>query len=74
MNDIFWPWAKDFVIASMKEDKTIPNFLIDLLEPSLIPLADYLLDLNYYITARYTPERWNEEMLGLSDATGMSIW
>lgn len=58
----------------MKDDKTVPNFIVNLIAPALIPLADYLLDLNYFITARYTPARWNEEMLGLSDATGLSIW
>jgi len=33
-----------------------------------------LLQLNYYITAPYTPRRWDDEMSGLADATGMDIW
>lgn len=58
----------------MKDDKSIPNFLIPLVLPYFVPVSDYLLDLNYYVCASYTPERWNQEMLGLADATGVSIW
>lgn len=39
-----------------------------------VVIARKLLDLNYYITAPYTPERWNDEMRGISDAIGESIW
>jgi len=46
----------------MRDDPTIPNFLIKIIDPLFMPVADYLLDLNYYITAEYTPARWNEEM------------
>lgn len=59
MFDSFWPWAVKYVEQAIKDDPTIPNFLIKIIDPLLIPVADYLLDLNYYITAQYTPERWN---------------
>jgi len=28
----------------------------------MLPVADYLLDLNYIICEKYTPKRWDEEM------------
>jgi len=38
-----------------------------------IKVARFLLDLNYKITKKYTPERYNEEMLGISRGAGVSM-
>jgi hypothetical protein len=36
--------------------------------------AKKLLELNYWITQPYTNKRWDDEMSGLADATGMDVW
>lgn len=52
----------------------LPKFLKNYISKSALIIGKGLLDLNYYITLPYTPKRWNDEMQGISDASGVSIW
>lgn len=40
---------------------------------SALAIAKKLLDLNYIITRKYTPDRWDEEFKGIARGSGVSI-
>lgn len=38
-----------------------------------ISVAKRLLDLNYVITKKYTPKRWEDEMKGIAKGSGVPV-
>jgi len=36
-------------------------------------ILNFALDLNYFVTKLYTPNRYDEEMKGISDGSGIPI-
>lgn len=49
----------------------LPKFLKENVGKEGVSLAKKLLDLNYLITKKYTPKRWEDEMRGVADGCGI---
>jgi len=75
MIDAFFQWAGYFIEHNVSDIITkMPKFLRTWVGKTAVSLAKKLLDLNWYICEPYTPARFDEELLGISDASGVSIW
>jgi len=74
MVDEFFFWAQDYIETNVSFISKLPKFLRDLIGDIGVAGAKKLLQLNYYITAPYTPRRWDDEMSGIADATGLDVW
>jgi len=74
MIDEFFFWAQNYIETNITFIHKLPKFLRDIIGDFAVSGAKKLLQLNYYITAPYTPRRWDDEMSGLSDATGIDVW
>lgn len=50
----------------------LPKFLRHDIGLTGVELAKKLLDVNYLITKKYTPQRWNDEFKGVAKGSGIS--
>lgn len=75
MIDAFFDWAAYFIENNVSDIiKKMPKFYKEWIGKTAVKAAQVLLNLNWYITKPYTPARFDEEILGLSEATGISEW
>jgi hypothetical protein len=75
MYDAFFDWAAYYIENNVTQIiAKLPNFLKKIVGEAGVAGAKKLLELNYWITQPYTNRRWDDEMSGLADGTGMDIW
>jgi hypothetical protein len=66
----------DYYLQNNVTDKVakLPNFLKKMIGAAGVLGMRKLLELNYWITEPYTNRRWDDEMSGIADGTGLDIW
>lgn len=52
----------------------LPKSFRSWIQDTAITIAQGLLSINWYVVQPYTNKRWNEEMQGMADASGVNIW
>lgn len=71
MIDGFFQWAAYYIENNVSDViSRLPKFMKNWIGETGVKLARKLLDLNYLITKDYTDPRWDQEMEGISDASG----
>jgi hypothetical protein len=60
MIEEFYGWAAGYIENNVTFINTLPNFMKRGLGRGGVAIAKRLLDLNYVITKKYTPARWEE--------------
>jgi hypothetical protein len=72
----FFKWGASFLENNVTFISKLPKFLRNFVGNTGVLLMRGLLDLNYFITAPYTPRHWNEEMKGIHHGTKrkVSVW
>lgn len=73
MTKEFWGWLADFIATNTTQISQLPSWLRSEIGRSGVTLAHRLLDLNYLITKKFTPQRWEDEFKGVADGSGQSI-
>lgn len=51
----------------------MPSWLRHQIGESGVSVVKRLLDLNYIITKKYTPQRWEDEMKGIAKGSGIPV-
>lgn len=64
-------WFKGKVSAVLVEKYKIPKFLLDMFSTEYQYAFQGLLQLNWLVAKPYTPERYIDEMYGISTAAGV---
>lgn len=59
MTTDFFGWAADFIANNVTQIGMLPSWLRHDIGKTGVGLAKKLLDLNYIITKKYTPRRWD---------------
>jgi len=62
----FFAWCETYIANNVSVINQLPAFLKKMVSKTGIKLAKVLLSLNYKITKKYTPERYDLELLGIS--------
>ena len=74
MIDQFFDWAAIYIENNISVIiSKLPLFMKDWIGKTGVTLARGLLDLNHIITYKYTPRRFEDEMRGISDGSGISV-
>lgn len=60
MEKDFFGWASDFIANNVSQIAMLPKWLRHEIGQSGVAVAKKLLDLNYIITKKYTPQRWED--------------
>lgn len=71
MEKQFFEWAEHFLLTNVSVIAQQPAWLKKIIGKNAISLAKKLLDLNYFITKKYTPQRWDDEFKGLGKGSGI---
>jgi len=69
----FFGWAEGYIENNITIINKLPSFLRKFIGKSGVAVARELLNLNYFITKKYTPQRWDDEMKGISEASGIPV-
>jgi hypothetical protein len=56
----FFGWAAGFIANNVTQIAMLPAWLRNDIGKSGVSVAKKLLDLNYLITKKYTPKRWED--------------
>jgi hypothetical protein len=56
----FYGWAADFIANNVTQIAMLPKWMRHDIGETGVALAKRLLDLNYVITKKYTPKRWED--------------
>jgi len=68
----FFGWAAGFIANNVTQISMLPKWLRQDLAKGAVGLAKKLLDVNYLITKKYTPKRWEDEFKGMAKGSGIS--
>ena len=60
MQKEFFGWAADYVANNVTNVNYLPKWFKKELGVTAVSLVKRLLDVNYLITKKYTPQRWND--------------
>lgn len=60
MEKQFYGWGANFIANNVTQISMLPKWLRHDIGLTGISLAKRMLDLNYIITKKYTPERWDQ--------------
>ena len=60
MQKEFFQWAADYIANNVTNVGYLPKWFRNDLGKTGVSLAKKLLDVNYLITKKYTPQRWND--------------
>ena len=71
MQKDFYEWAEHYVETNVSVVAQQPAWLKKIIGKSAVSVAKKLLDLNYFITKKYTPKRWEDEFKGLGKGSGI---
>lgn len=71
MEKDFFGWAAGFVANNVTQIGMLPKWMRHEIGETAVGLAKRLLDLNYVITKKYTPQRWEDEMKGVAKGSGI---
>lgn len=68
----FYGWAAGFIANNVTQISMLPKWLRQDIGVTGVDIAKKLLDLNYIITKKYTPRRWDDEFKGVAKGSGIS--
>jgi len=68
----FYGWAGGFIANNVTQISMLPKWLRNDIGLTGVDLAKRILDLNYLITKKYTPKRWDDEFRGVAKGSGIS--
>lgn len=68
----FFGWAAGFIANNVTQISMLPKWLRQDIGHSGVSVAKRLLDVNYLITKKYTPKRWEDEFKGIAKGSGIS--
>ena len=71
MEKEFFEWAENFIETNVSQVAQQPAWLRKIIGNKAISVAKKLLDLNYFITKKYTPKRWDDEIRGIATGSGI---
>jgi len=71
MQKEFFGWAANFIANNVTQIGMLPKFLRKDIGRAGVDVAQKLLDVNYLITKKYTPQRWNDEFKGVAKGSGV---
>lgn len=60
MEKDFFGWASNFIANNVTQIGMLPKWLRHEIGQSGVSVAKRLLDLNYIITKKFTPQRWED--------------
>lgn len=60
MTTDFFEWAAGYVANNVTQISMLPSWLRHSIGESAVSLIKRVLDLNYLITKKYTPQRWED--------------
>ena len=69
----FFGWAAGYISNNVTQLAQLPRWLRNEIGQSGVAVAKRMLDLNYLITKKYTPQRWDDEFKGVAAGSGISI-
>jgi len=67
----FYGWAANFIANNVTQIGMLPKWVRHEIGVAGTDLAKKLLDLNYLITKKYTPKRWEDEFKGIAKGSGI---
>ena len=67
----FYGWAANYVANNVTQISMLPKWMRHDLGETAVSLIKRLLDVNYLITKKYTPARYDEEYKGIAKASGI---
>jgi len=68
----FFGWAAGYIANNVTQISMLPKWLRMDVAHTGVGLAKRLLDINYLITKKYTPKRWEDEFKGVAKGSGIS--
>jgi len=68
----FFGWAAGYIANNVTQISMLPKWLRQDLGKGGVSLAKKVLDVNYLITKKYTPKRWEDEFKGIAKGSGIS--
>lgn len=68
----FFGWAANFIANNVTQISMLPKWLRHDIGETGVSLVKKLLDVNYLITKKYTPQRWEDEFRGVGKGSGIS--
>jgi hypothetical protein len=68
----FFGWAAGFIANNVTQISMLPKWLREDIGHSGVSVVKRLLDVNYLITKKYTPKRWEDEFKGIAKGSGIS--
>ena len=71
MQKEFFEWAAGYIANNVTQIGFLPKWFRMDLGKTAVGLVKRLLDVNYLITKKYTPQRWNDEMKGVGKGSGI---
>jgi len=69
----FFGWAAGYIANNVTQISQLPKWLRNEIGLSGVAVAKRMLDLNYLITKKYTPQRWDDEFKGVAAGSGTTI-
>ena len=73
MQKDFFNWAATFIANNVTQISALPKWLRMDIGHTGSDLAKKLLDLNYLITKKYTPKRFDDEMKGIAKGSELPV-
>lgn len=67
-------WLENFLKTNVSVIEKLPSFVKNMVGTVGLHLFKVALALTYEITKPYTPDRFNYEIQGMADSTGISVW
>ena len=71
MQKEFFEWAAGYIANNVTQIGMLPKWFRMDLGKSAVSIVKKLLDVNYLITKKYTPQRWDDEMKGIAKGSGV---
>ena len=71
MEKDFFGWASGFIANNVTQIGMLPKWMRHEVGETAVSLIKRLLDLNYVITKKYIPQRWEDEMKGMGKGSGI---
>ena len=71
MQKEFYGWAAGYIANNVTQIGMLPKWMRMDIGKNAVSLVKRLLDLNYVITKKYTPQRWEDEFRGVGKGSGV---
>ena len=73
MQKEFFQWAANYIANNVTAIGMLPKWIRHEIGEAGVGITKHLLDLNYIITKKFTPQRWDDEMKGIAKGSGIPV-